>query len=319
MKPAAEVGDCIGDRGSDRNGWHGIILVANTPFSEDGSVEFDSIPGFVDYIAKAGCEAALLRGVAAETAYLDLPERSRLVRSFADATRGRFDLIVGLSVTGRAEIVDETRAALDAGASAINWRPMPDISVRELVDTLSAIEKAGAKKIMLQDFDIAGPGLPIEAILAAHRDVEAFASIKVETIDNLAKSARITAGIARPINLCAGWPVTGMIASFDAGVHGFMPTSLAPLMQHIYCLHRDGNRPRAVELFEQLAPLHNFMSETLGQSIAVNKLLRKREGIFVTARCRHPEARLDGLQRKAAEALIDAAADLQEEVCQRAV
>jgi dihydrodipicolinate synthase/N-acetylneuraminate lyase len=317
MKPAAGVGDSFGDRPPDRNGWRGVVLVANTPFGENGSVDFDSIPRFVDYIADAGCEAALLRGVAAETAYLDLSERSRLVRSFAEETRGRFDLIVGLSVTGRSEIVDEARAALDAGASAINWRPIPTIGTGELVDTLSAIERVGADKIMLQDFDIAGPGLPVEAILAAHREVEAFASIKVETIDNLAKSATIAAGVKRPINLCAGWPVTGMIASFDAGIHGFMPTSLAPLMQHIYRLHRDGNRPRAVELFERLAPLHDFMSATLGQSIAVNKLLRKRGGIFTTANCRHPEARLDGPQLQKAESLIEAAVNLQEEVCGR--
>jgi 4-hydroxy-tetrahydrodipicolinate synthase len=315
MKPAAGVGDSTGDRAPDRKGWRGIILVANTPFGENGLVDFDSIPGFADYIADAGCEAALLRGVAAETAYLHLSERSRLVQSFAEATRGRFDLIVGLSVAGRAEVVDEARAALDAGASAINWRPASTIGAEELVDTLSAIEKAGANKIMLQDFDIAGPGLPVEAILVAHREVEAFVSIKVETIDNQVKSARLAANVRRPINLCAGWPVTGMIASFEAGIHGFMPTSLAPLMQHIYRLHRDGNRARAVELFTRLAPLHDFMSETLGQSIAVNKLLRKREGIFTTANCRHPEARLDSSQLQKADRLIDAAVDLQEEAC----
>ena len=82
--------DSIVDRRSARNGWRGIILVANTPFGDNGSVDFDSIPAFADYIADAGCEAALLRGVAAETVYLDLSERSRLVQSFADATRGRF-------------------------------------------------------------------------------------------------------------------------------------------------------------------------------------------------------------------------------------
>ena len=249
------------DRLSDTNGWRGIIPVANTPFAENGSVDYGSIPAFADYLAHAGCEAVLLRGVAAETAYLDPAERYQLVRSFTNATRGQFDLIVGLSVTGRVEIVEEARAALDAGASAINWRPTPTISVEDLVGTLSAIESAGARKIMLQDFDIAGPGLPLDAILVAHREVEAFVSIKVETNDNLAKSARIAGGVNRPLNLCAGWPVTGMIASFDAGIHGFMPTSLAPLMQHIYRLHRDGNRPRAVELFERLAPLHEFMSE----------------------------------------------------------
>ncbi len=176
---------------------------------------------------------------------------------------------------------------------------------------LSAIEKAGAGKIMLQDFDIAGPGLPIGAILIAHREVEAFISIKVETVDNLAKAARLAAAVTRPLNLCAGWPVTGMIASFDAGVHGFMPTGLAPLLQHIYRLHRNGDRCCAVDLFERLAPLHEFMSETLGQSIAVNKLLRQREGIFTTDRCRHPEAELDGARRQAAERLIEAAVDLQ--------
>lgn len=286
-------------------------MVANTPFSEDGSVDYGSIPAFADYLARAGCEAVLLRGVAAETAYLDPAERHQLVRSFADATRGRFDLIVGLSVTGRAEVVEEARAALDAGASAINWRPTPTIAVEELVATLSAIENGGARKIMLQDFDIAGPGLPLDSILLAHREVEAFASIKVETNDNLTKSARIAEGVSRPLNLCAGWPVTGMIASFDTGIHGFMPTGLAPLLQHIYRLHRDGDRQRAVELFERLAPLHEFMSESLGQSIAVNKLLRRREGIFASSRCRHPEAKLNLRKRVTAERLTEAALHLQ--------
>ena len=301
----------------DGPGWRGIVLVANTPFAEDGSLDLGSIPRFADYLADAGCEAALLRGVAAETAYLDPSERFQLVQSFANATRGRFDLIVGLSVSGRTAIADEARAALEAGATAINWRPAPGAGATELIDTLSAIATAGADKIMLQDFDIAGPGLPVEAILEAHREVRAFSGIKVETSDNLAKSATIAAGVARPVNLCAGWPVTGMIASFDAGIHGFMPTGLAPLLQHIYRLHRDGNRPRAVELFEQLGLLHDFMSESLGQSIAVNKLLRMREGVFATDRCRHPEAGLDGRQRATAERLIEAAVSLQAEVCRR--
>ena len=305
----------LDSRAVDRPGWNGIILVANTPFAEDGSLDLDCIPGFADYLAKAGCEAALLRGVAAETAYLDPSERGLLVRSFADATRGRFDLIVGLSVAGRAELVDEALMALDLGASAINWRPTPTIATEELVGTLSAMEKAGARKIMLQDFDIAGPGLPIDAILVAHREVEAFVSIKVETDDNLAKSARLATGVKRPLNLCAGWPVTGMIASFDAGIHGFMPTSLAPLMQHIYRLHRDGDRQRAIELFERLGALHAFMSESLGRSIAVNKLLRHREGIFATETCRHPEAVLGAEERKTAERLIEAAVALQAEAC----
>ena len=107
----------------DGPGWRGIILVANTPFAEDGSLDLGSIPRFADYLADAGCEAALLRGVAAETAYLDPSERFRLVQRFANATRGRFDLIVGLSVSRRAEIAEEARAALEAGATAINWRP----------------------------------------------------------------------------------------------------------------------------------------------------------------------------------------------------
>lgn len=299
------------DRLPDNNGWRGIILVANTPFAADGSVDYGSIPAFADYLARAGCEAVLLRGVAAETAYLDPAERQQLVRSFAQATRARFDLIVGLSVTGRAELVEEARAALDAGASAINWRPTPTIAAGELVETLLAIENAGARKIMLQDFDIAGPGLPLDAILLAHREVEAFVSIKVETNDNLAKTARIREGLSRPLNLCAGWPVTGMITSFDAGIHGFMPTGLAPLLQHIYRLHRDGNRQLAVELFERLAPLHEFMSDSLGRSIAVNKLLRLREGIFASDRCRHPEAVLSRRERATAEQLVETALHLQ--------
>ena len=71
-KPAGS----LDSRAGDRPGWNGIILVANTPFAEDGSLDLEGIPSFADYLAKAGCEAALLRGVAAETAYLDRPNAS---------------------------------------------------------------------------------------------------------------------------------------------------------------------------------------------------------------------------------------------------
>jgi hypothetical protein len=45
-----------------------------------------------------------------------------------------------------------------------------------------------------------------------------------------------------------------MIASFDAGIHGVMPTGLVPLLQRIYRLHRSGDRSHAVDLFEKLSP-----------------------------------------------------------------
>jgi 4-hydroxy-tetrahydrodipicolinate synthase len=189
--------------GKDQPGWRGIIPVANTPFVEDGAVDLDSITAFADYIAKAGCDAALLRGVAAERRF-SMHASELLVRSFADATRGRFDLIVGLSVIGRRALAQEARAAIDAGACAINWCPAPGTDAVELIATLSATERAGATKIMLQDFDIAGPGLSVAPILAAHCEVEAFCSIKVETNDNLAKAARLATSVQRPINPLRG-------------------------------------------------------------------------------------------------------------------
>jgi hypothetical protein len=53
------------------------------------------------------------------------------------------------------------------------------------------------------------------------------------------------------------------------------------------------------------------MTESLGRSIAVNKLLRQREGIFATDRCRHSQAVLEQAERAIAELLSGSALRLQ--------
>lgn len=271
--------------------WRGVLAVLNTPFLEDGSLDLGSVGRLADYMAASGTPAVLLFGIAAETDFLTVEERSALVSAFQERCAGRFDLIVSVMGDSLAGMKDQAQAARQRGATAINIRLPGGLTEPDQLHWISAIANEGPEVVMLQDHSSQGHGLADDVLLSAIASLPQLRSFKIETIDSLGKIARLRRASPRPIHCCSGWPVTGFLDSLASGVDAVMPTSLTPALVRVARLLADGREDEARQLFAQFLPLFNYMVGSSGKSIAVNKKLRVAEGVFATDRCRSPDAR----------------------------
>ena len=292
----------------------GILPSLNTPFHPDGSVDEASLRRLVDHTVAAGAEGMLCNAVAAEVSALTAAERRRMLEVILEQNAGRSTVIAGVSSDHLEEALTLAREARALGAPAINWRAPADLRGAALEEALRALAGAGPDLLVLQDLDFAGPGIPVDEIVRLFERIPELRSVKVEAALAGPKCSEILARTGGRLHVCSGWPVTGMIDTFDRGVHGFMPSCLTPLLGRLYRLHRDGQRPLAQLLFERLLPLLVFMTQHLHVSIRVGKLLRCAEGVFASDFCRPPVAPLDPRMADEAARLVRRAMAFVQEV-----
>jgi 4-hydroxy-tetrahydrodipicolinate synthase len=282
----------------------GILPSLNTPFLPDGRVDEASLRRLIDHTVAAGAEGLLCNAVAAEVSALSAAERRRMLEVILEQNAGRITVIAGVSADHLDEALRLAREARALGAPAINWRAPAELRGPALERALGALAAAGPDLLVLQDLDFAGPGIPVDEIVWLFERIPEFRSVKVEAAVAGPKCSEILARTGGRLHVCSGWPVTGMIDAFDRGVHGFMPSSLTPLLVRLYRLHRAGRRQLAQLLFERLLPLLVFMTQHLDVSIRVGKLLRCAEGVFTSEFCRPPVAPLDPRMAQEAARLV---------------
>jgi dihydrodipicolinate synthase/N-acetylneuraminate lyase len=290
---------------------HGIVPSLNTPFCADDSLDLAGIERLIGYCAEAGCGGLLILAVAGETASLTARERQALLETVMASNAGRLPVVVGVSAAGIDASVAYARRAADAGAFAVLWQPPAGLGLAGIERGMHMIG-AQAPKVMLQDLDWQGDGLPVEAIAGLFDRVPAFGAIKIETVRAGPKYSAVLEATRGRLHVSGGWAVTQMIEALERGVHAFMPTG----MERIYCaIHRAyarGQADRARALFEQALPALVFANQHIDVSIRFFKHLRRVGGLFETERCRPPVAALDPFQQRNAERLAHQAQALEQ-------
>jgi len=178
---------------------------------------------------------------------------------------------------------------------------------------VARIAGAGPALFMLQDLDWSGGGLPLDAILRLFERVPQFKCLKVETVPAGPKYSAVLAATGGRLHVSGGWAVSQMPEALARGVHAFMPTSMDHIYVRIHRLFHAGRPDAARALFERLLPVLAFTQAHLNVSIRVFKMIRQRQRIFATDRCRPPVPELDQFQRREAEALVARAIALDTE------
>ena len=264
----------------------GIIASLNTPFAEDGSVDFESLARLIEHLVEAGATGCLANAVAAEVEALSTGERKRILDRIIEAADGRLMVIVGVSDRTVEGSIALAREAASAGAGAINWRVPGGLGGPALHDAVRRIAATGPEVFVLQDLDFQGPGLPPESILDLARLEPKLMSVKVESALPGAKISRLLDG-GEGLHVMGGWPTTSMLDSLERGAHAFMPSHMIPTLVRLARLQRAGQADLAALLFERLLPLFAFIGQHLDVSLRVGKMLRVAEGVFRTERVRH--------------------------------
>ncbi len=291
----------------------GIVTVLNTPFLQDGSVDYAGVNCNTKEALRAGVSGFLVPAMASEVPKLSLFEKLKIVETVLKTVNDKVPVFVG---TGGGTVDDAIQAiSIYQGLGAKNFLvQLPYENEQQFKDDFKRIADTNPGVIMLQDWDETGYGLKDELIVELFNDVPAFRCIKVETVPAGPKYSRILELTGGKLNVSGGWAVTEMIDGLKRGVHAFMPTGMHWIYTEIYSLFEKGEEDKARELFMEIEPVLAFSNQNLDTSIHFFKRLLWKQGIFATPEVRKPIAPFNENDIVTADEHIKKVMELEKEV-----
>jgi len=178
---------------SDLHPLAGVYAAAVTPLKSDSTIDFESIPEFLRFLASRGCHGALLFGTTGEGPSFSPKEREAMLRS-ARAFRSQlpgFRLLAGTGTPSLSETIELTKLAFDLGYDGVVV--LPPYYFRKATDDglfnwfKELINKAVPKDKYMLGYhfpDVAGIGFSLD-LLARLKDAfpVQFAGIKDSSHD----------------------------------------------------------------------------------------------------------------------------------------
>lgn len=287
---------------------HGIITVTVTPFTQDGSLDYDSAAKHIDWLIGSGVHGLLPLGATGEFSALTMQERKAYAEFFMKYVNGRVPVAIGVVSMNFAETLELMAHAAAIKADAVMALPSPGLhlSQSEIIGFYSAISKHATLPVMVYNnpgscgVDILPETLERIATLPHMNYLkESTGDIKRLTgsVDALGKKLTVLCGCE---NLA--------YESFVMGAEGWICVAgnVAPAMTvELYDLivHKH-DFTAAREVYRKLLPLLRLIEET-GELWQVVKSVSEKQGM-VSGFVRPPRgplsegvrARLDALMKQ---------------------
>jgi 4-hydroxy-tetrahydrodipicolinate synthase len=295
----------------------GILSVLQTPFTPANQIDFDSYSRLIRHAHDAKVGGLLVPVVASEVAFLSAPERVSLVRHVRTIGKNQVPVVVGASANDPEECRPHLELAEEISAAAF-LVAVPRAFYSEpaaIFPFFRTISKMSSLPMIIQDFQLNGPGLSIEQIQQLRDELPNFMGIKIETQPAGPKYTAVREACGPDFFIAGGWAVTQMLEALDRGVNAMIPESaMLPVYQAILNAYQQGHRDLAQKIFRRLLPVLSFTNQEVGVSIAFFKKLLVRKKIFRHEGMRWPDFHWDCYNEKIAAELIDLYLQLENEV-----
>jgi 4-hydroxy-tetrahydrodipicolinate synthase len=151
----------------------GISAALTTPFSDDGSVDYNRLNDHIKTVLSQGCPSVTLFGTTGEGPSLATNERLATLRAVIGAKIAPDHLVLALHGAAAPEIVDQAKAALALGVARFllpppcyfNAPPTAGLAAW-FASILSQLDGSDAKIILYHIPQVIGVGVPVD--LVAH-------------------------------------------------------------------------------------------------------------------------------------------------------
>ena len=263
----------------------GSIVALVTPMDADGGVDGDALQALVRWHSDAGTAAIVAVGTTGESATLDEAEHCEVLARSVDAAAGRIPIIAGTGANSTAEAIRLTRCAADTGAdAALLVTPYYNKPTQAgLIAHYSAVADAVDLPQIL--YNVPGrtacdllPGTV--AVLARHPRIVGLKDATAE----LERVERLRAECGPEFAIYSGDDASGcelMLRGGDGVIS--VTTNVAPERMAALCAAvLNGERDRALQLNEQLDPLHRALfieSNPIPVKWALHEMGRIQAGI----------------------------------------
>ena len=275
----------------------GVYVIAVTPFTPSGTIDFDSVDRMVDFYLAAGATGLTVLGIMGEAQKLTLDESRAVVRRVLGRVKGRVPVVVGVSAPGFAQIQALTGMVMGDGASAVMIAPPASLRTddqiigyfRQVVDFISDTP------FVLQDFPLA-TGVQISTAVIQHivQELASCVCLKHEDWPGLEKisALRSQGALARRISILCGNGGTFLPEEMARGADGAMTGFAYPeMMVSVVAHHESGQPERGRDVFDAYLPLARFEQQP-GLGLAIRKHVLAQRGIIASAALRKPGAAL---------------------------
>lgn len=243
---------------------HGIIAYPITPFTADGgNVDTATLAAVVEQLVSTGAHAIAPLGSTGESAYLTEDEFDAVVDTTVGTVDGRVPVIVGASDLTTANTIRRARYAQQAGAGAVMVLPISywKLGEREIFQHYASISAAVDLPIMVYNNPAtSGIDMQPELLVRMFNDIDNVRMVKESTgdLNRMLRIKELSGGTLPFYN--GSNPL--VLDALLAGASGWC--TAAPNLRPQPCLDlydavRRGDRTRAQEIYDDLAPLLRFI------------------------------------------------------------
>jgi 4-hydroxy-tetrahydrodipicolinate synthase len=278
----------------------GVFVIAATPFTDGGAVDFEGIDSLTDFYLSFGIDGLTILGIMGEAHKLSQDEALAVMQRFLKRVDGRVPVIVGASAPAFDPMVTLARAARDHGAAGVMIAPPSTVKHDEQFFGFfaGACQAIGPQTpVCLQDYPaVTGAHLSVPVFSQIVRELPQVVMLKAEDCPGLSKISRIRALEARGqrrVSILVGNNGLFYPLELARGADGAMTGVAYPeMLTAVYQAMQAGDRDLADDLFEIYLPLVRYETQP-GVALAWRKEILRRRGAMGSARVRPPGAALN--------------------------
>jgi len=291
---------------------NGIVPIIPTPFLPDGSPDWNSLKGLLDFAVRAGVSAVCLPAYASEFYKLtDLERRDAAIHA-ASLLGDRLPVIGQVNHVSTAHVAETARELERSGVSAISVAVprLFNLPERDLLRYFGRILDAIGIPLLIQDFNPGGTTVSVDFIQQLHRQHQHFRYLKLEEPLMSERVRAIIEGTNGEIGVLEGWGGVYMIELIKAGIVGVMPgLAVADVLQLAWSREQQGDQDGAYAAFLGVLPQITYSLQSLEFFHHAEKALLVARGLLPSAIVRdatltvgdNDRAHIDFLNRRVLE------------------
>jgi 4-hydroxy-tetrahydrodipicolinate synthase len=225
----------------------GIFPIAQSPFTESGALDLDSLARQVRFLNRCGAHGAVWPQLASEWDTLTEAERLEGAEAIAAAAKGlKPAIVLGVQSSDPAVAVKYARHAERLGADAVIALPPPkNDDPKAILDYYRQIGAATPLPLFAQAVGKMTP----EFLLEMYRAVPTLRYVKDEAGQPLDRIGRLSEGSGGELKIFSGAHGRTLIEEMRRGFSGSMPAAgFADLYAQTWDLWQTGRRREAMEM-----------------------------------------------------------------------
>lgn len=243
-------------------------------FDARGVLVRDAIRRQVAAALANGASGIAVLGLGTEAAKLGREEKLQILEWTVEAAGGALPVAATLSAGNTADMIEEARVAVDAGAAwLILQPPRPPASGADLVAWFGAVAQAVPCPVAIQNApEFLGIGLTAAELAALHEAHPNVRAVKAEC--SAVALGELADALGRTMRIFNGRAGLELTDNYRAGADGMIPgIETVDLQVAIEKAMRRGEEEAAEDLYRRLLPTIAFIMQGLAHFVLYGKLV----------------------------------------------